>query len=231
MTSIEVASELAVVAIADPSASLPSGADRDALVRDLEPLARSGRVFYLVTDDPVRYRIGLLTDEQRPPALGRDFEPSGGTFALELPSGRAALLGWGRDGAPILAGSIELAPGSHVLSVLARRPFEGSRHVEDMRALLGSDWTYMERVNRLGLVGCLPLLLTGIVVLAQKWRWLWYVLPVLGLSWVPYLVLRRGPRYRRGERRAREAEEARPHFVFCILPTEQQGLPGGFLRV
>jgi len=103
--------------------------------------------------------------------------------------------------------------------------------VKDMRAMLGADWTYMERVNRLGLVGCLPLLLTAIIVLAQQWRWLWYVLPLLALSWVPYLLLRRGSRYRRAERKAGEAEQTRPHFVVRVASTTQPGLAGGFLRV
>jgi hypothetical protein len=231
MTGIAVASEMAIVAVCDPSVRLPSNPDQDVLVRELEPMARSGRVFYLITDDPVQYRIGLVAGEQPPSTHDREFEASGGTFGLELPSGRVALHGWSREGIPMLAGAVESAPGPHVLSVLARRPFEASRHAEDMTALLGSEWTYMERVNRLGLVGCVPLVVTAITVLAQKWHWLWFVLPFLAVSWVPYLFLRRSPRYKAGERRAWEEEQARPHFVFSVIPTVQRGLPGGFLRV
>lgn len=157
------------MAVCDGAVSLPTGTDQDALVRELERLARGGRVFYLVTDDPVRYRIGLLAGEQPPASLDRTFERSGGAFAIELPGGAATVHGWSREGVPVLAGSVDCTPGRHALSVLARRPFDGSRYVEEMRALLGSEWTYMERVNRLGLVGWLPLLATVITLVARKW--------------------------------------------------------------
>jgi hypothetical protein len=231
MTQIAVASEMAIVALSDPSVKLPSSTNQDVLVRKLDPMARSGKVFYLITDDPEQYLIALVAGEQSPSAHGREFEASGGTFGLELPSGMAALHGWSREGIPTLAGTIECAPGPHVLTVLARRPFEASRHAEDMTALLGSDWTYMQRVDRLGLVGCVPLVVTAITVLTQRWHWLWFVLPFLAVPWVPYLLLRRSHRYKAAERRAWEEEQARPHFVFNVIPTAQQGLPGGFLRV
>ena len=58
-TRIEVGSEVGVVTVGDPRTELPAGLDQEALLRYLEPLARSGRIFFLVTDDPVRYRIDL----------------------------------------------------------------------------------------------------------------------------------------------------------------------------
>ena len=36
---------------------LPAGLEQDILLRQLEPLARSAQVFFLMTDDPVKYRI------------------------------------------------------------------------------------------------------------------------------------------------------------------------------
>jgi len=222
---------MAIVAACDPSVTLPSGTDQDALVRELEPMARSGRVFYLITDDPIHCRIELLAGEEPPSSLGREFEPTGGAFGLELPSGRVAVQGWSRDGVPAMAGDVASVPGRHAASVLSRRPFDSSRHAEDMAALLGAEWTYMERVNRLGLVGCLPLVLTTIGVLARKWQALWYVLPLLAISWLPYLVLRRSRRYRMAERRAWEHEQTRPHYVLHVTPTAQPALAGGFLRV
>jgi hypothetical protein len=226
---ITVESDLAIVAVGDSSLALPSAPDQDALLRELEPLARAGRIFYLVADDPVRCRIGLVAGA--PPAeLGAAFEPSAGTFGLDLPGGTLALHGWSRGGAPVLAGTFAAAPGRHALSILARRPFEGSRHAEEMRALLGPEWAHMERVKRLGLVGCLPLLATAGILLARKWSWLWLVVPLLALSWAPYVILKTGRRYREAERRARELEEARPHYVLCLVPGGD-GLPGGFVRM
>ena len=160
--------------VGDSLTALPAGLDQDVLLQHLEPLARSGQIFFLVADDPVRYRID---------------------------------------------------------SVLTRRPFDGARHAEDMSELLGADWRFMQTVDRLGLVGCLPLVLTAVCMLAAKWRWLWYVLPVLAVSWLPYIVLKRSHRYKAAERRAAEQEQSRPHYVLSLTPTQQDGLSGGFLRV
>jgi hypothetical protein len=143
MARFEVASEMAIVALCDASVSLPAGRDQDALVRELEPLARDGRVFYLATDDPV----------------------------------------------------------------------------------------YMERVNKLGLVGCLPLVFLFVTLVAQRWSWLSVVLPLVAVSWLPYVILSRGRRYKAAERQASDVEQARPHYVFCVEPADREGPSGGFLRV
>jgi hypothetical protein len=222
---------MAVVALCDRSLSLPSGKEPEAIVRELEPMARAGRVFYLVDDDPGTYRVEVLAGEDPPASLSGEFEPSGGTFGLDLPSGRATLYGWTLDGVAMAAGVIESTPGPHVLTVLARRPFDASRHTKEMSALLGSDWTYARRVDRFGLIGCLPLFLTAITMLARKWHWLPYLLAFLAVSWVPYLLLRLTSRYKRSERKQQEIEQARPHFVLSITPSAQGVLTGGFLRV
>lgn len=231
MTLLKVDSETGIVAACDPSCTLPSGLDQEALVRELEATARSGRVFYLVTDDPIRCRIELLADEPPPATLGEEFEPAGGTFGLDLPSGTLVLHGWSRAGDPEVAGSIGSAPGAHVLSVLTRRPFDGSRHEAEMAALLGADWGYTKRVDKLALIGCLPLALTALIVIGQRWHLLWYAVPLLAVLWLPHLVLRRARRYQQAERRMSEHEQARPHFVIRATPTTQSGLAGGFLRV
>ncbi|HUG54041.1 MAG TPA: hypothetical protein VMR21_10575 [Vicinamibacteria bacterium] len=89
----------------------------------------------------------------------------------------------------------------------------------------------MARVNRLGLAGCLPLALLAVTVLARKWHWLWLVLPLLAVSWVPYLVLHRGRRYRAAERQAWEVEQDRPDHVFSVMPVDGAAPAGGFLRI
>lgn len=228
---IEVVSEVGVVAVGDSLTHLPAGLDQDVLLQQLEPLARSGTLFFLVTDDPVQYRIDLFAGESPPPSLDREFEALGGAFRLEVPSGKVALTGWDKSGKAREASVLALKPGTQLLSVLTRRPFDGARHAKEMNELLGAEWDFMQTVNKLGLVGCLPLVLTAIFVLARKWHWLWYVVPLLALSWLPYVVLSRGQRYRAAERRASEQEHARAHYVLSLTPTHQDGLSGGFLRV
>ena len=223
--------ETGLAVLCDASLTPPSGTSQEALLGVLEPLARAGRVFYLVSDDPARYRIELLVNQDPDPALSSEFEPTGGAFGIDVPGGQVALYGWGADGMPVEAGRVEARPGRHVLSVLTRRPFDGQRHVREMRTLLGNDWTYTERVNRLGLAGCLPVGLLAVVLFSRQWQWLWVVLPLLSLSWLPYMVLRQGDRYKNAERRASEIEKTRPHSVWSLTPSERDDLAGGFLRV
>ncbi|MGH7305920.1 MAG: hypothetical protein ACRELZ_21755 [Candidatus Rokuibacteriota bacterium] len=210
---------------------LPAGLDQEILLRHLTPLARSADIFFLLTDDPVKYRIDVLVNETLPPGFDREFEPLAGAFRLEAPHGRVALIGWDTSGEPREAGSVSVSPGAHLLSVFTRRPFDGKRHAEDRATLLGADAKFMQRVDRLGVIGCLPLVLVALCVLTARWRWLWYLVPVLVISWLPYLILKRGRRYRSAERRASDAELARPHYVISLRPTQQEDVRGGYARV
>ena len=216
--------------VADAGTPLPSGLDQQALLNHLEPLARAGRIFFLVDDDPVRYRIELITGEAVPTSFAREFEPAGGAFRLEAHSGRVVVSGWDQAGQPGEAGGLTLTPGAYVVSVSKRRPFDGTRHAEDMSELLGADWKFMQRVDSLGLLGCLPMVVTALILLTQRWQWLWYTLPVLALSWMPYVVLKHSRRYRASEKRAAEFERARPHYVLALTEAQGDGVSGGFLR-
>jgi|RhiMethySRZTD1v2_1073278.scaffolds.fasta_scaffold37106_6 hypothetical protein len=230
-TRVEVSSESGIVVLSDGQTDLPAGLDDEVLLPRLEPLSRSAQVFYLLTDDPVRYRLDVLVDEPLPAGLDRDFESLGGAFRLEAPNGRVALIGWDPQGQPCEAGSVAVAPGPQRVTVFGRRPFDGKRHTEDMAALLGADARFMHVVDRLGLLGCLPLVVVAIATFAARWRWLLYLVPVLVVSWLPYLVLKRGRRYRNAEARASAAEAARPHFVIRLAATREGETPGGFIRV
>jgi hypothetical protein len=227
---VEVASEAAVVVLADSQAELPVGLDQDALLRNLEPRAHAGDLFFLVTDDPVAYRIDLAAGEPAP-GPDRDFEGLGGVFGLQVPSGRAVLVGWGKSGQPEEAGGITVTQGTQLVSVLTRRPFETVRHDQDMRELLGAEWEHMQKVNKLGLVGCLPLLLTLVLVLIGRWTWLAVAVPVTVLCWLPYVVLKWGARFQAAERRSTEHERSKPHYVISLSPAPEGDLSGGFLRV
>ena len=124
-----------------------------------------------------------------------------------------------------------MSPGLQVLSLFGRRPFDSKRYSEDTMSLLGADAKLMHRVDRLRLIGCLPMVLVAISILLARWRWLWYLVPLLAVSWLPYLLLRQGRRYRRAEKLVSDAEKARPHYVVTLAPTQQEGLPGGYVRM
>ena len=150
---IEVASESGIVAVADPGAALPGGLDQAALLRQLEPMASAGDAFYLVTDDPLRFRIDVAAVDAPPAGLDAAFERLGGAFRLRTATGRLAVTGWDAAGRAIEAGSVVVLPGPYTLSVFGRRPFDGARHGKEMAALLGPEWMYMQRIDRLGLLG------------------------------------------------------------------------------
>ena len=227
---VEVASEAAIVVLADSQAELPVGLDQDALLRHLEPRAHAGEQFFLVTDDPVAFRIDLVAGEPAP-GPDRDLEGLGGVFRLEVPSGRAVLVGWDKSGQPEETGGITVPQGTQLVSVLTRRPFEAVRHAQEMSDLLGAEWEYMQKVNKLGLVGCLPLLLTLMIVFIGRWSWLSVAVPVTALCWLPYIVLKRGARFRAAERRSTEHERSKPHYVITLTATPEKDFSGGFLRV
>lgn len=230
-TRVDVASALAVVAVCDASVALPSGTGQAALLRELEPRSRAGELFYLVADDPLRLSLALRRHDAGSAAeFQRDFESLGGTFGLAAPTGRIGVYGWDAAGTPVLAGSLDAAPGPQALTVLAPRPFDGARHVAEMAALLGTEWAWSRRVDRLGLVGCLPLALSVLAVLLQRWQWLWLAVPVLLVTWAPYLVLRRTRRYRAVERAQAAQAGGRPAYVLTVARSDQP-LSGGFLRV
>lgn len=227
---IEVSSETGIVAVSDAGAVLPAGLDQDALLARMEPLAHSGNLFFLVTDDPVAYRIDLVAGEPAP-GPDRDLEGLGGVFRLDVPSGRAVLVGWDKSGQPGEAGGITVPQGTQLVSVLTRRPFGAARHAQEMTELLGAEWEYMQKVNKLGLVGCLPMLLTLMIVFIGRWSWLSVAVPVTALCWLPYIVLKRGARFRTAERRSTEHERSKPHYVITLTATPEKDVSGGFLRV
>ena len=144
-------------------------------------MAAARRAFFFVTDDPVRLRLELYTQEQPPESLDTHFEPLGGTFGLDIPSGELAVAGWNNEGNVKPTRLSVGARGAHVLRVLCRRPFDAQRHDEEMIAQVGeTDYRFFDKVNKSGVVGCVPLVLTAICLLARQWEWLWYLVPPLG---------------------------------------------------
>jgi hypothetical protein len=123
-----------------------------------------------------------------------------------------------------------LSPGAHLVSVLKRRPFDKARDEADRRERLGADGQFVQMVDNSGSLGCLPIVAIAAALLMQRWHWLWYALPALALSFMPYAVLKRSHRYRAAGERASEVARALPHYVVTFTGTQGDGIPGGFLR-
>lgn len=228
---VDVSSGRGLVIVRDESFPLPAAADLAAFVGALESEARRGRLFFLVTDDPVRYRLDIYAGESLPAAVERGFEDLTGGFLLEAPSGRLVVSGG--EVAVAAHEPVTVARGRHLLTVMDRRPFDARRYDEDMVEHVGAlEWKLVRRVDRLGLLGCLPMVAAAVTVFLGRWRWLWYVVPLLVLSWLPYVVLKLTPRYKSIQARVADHERRQPHFVLKLTPTEQgEPLRGGFIRV
>lgn len=230
---VDVSSDRGLVIVRDASFPLPAAADLAAFVSVLETEARRGRLFFLVADDPVRYRVDIYAAEALPAAVERGFEDLTGSFLLETPSGRLVVSGDDAAVASTAPEPVPVARGRHLLAVMARRPFDARRYDEDMISVVGArEWKFVRLVDRLGLLGCLPMVAAAVAVFLGRWGWLWYVVPILVLSWLPYVVLKLTPRYKATRRRIAEHDRSQPHFVLRLTPTEQgEPLRGGFIRV
>lgn len=206
----------------------------DALERD----ALAGKVFFLASEDPMRFRVDVYIDETPPPELHQDFEPLGGSFLLDLPSGQLVVAGYNSPDATVGGLPIAMPNGAYVLTLMGRRPFDGRRHEQEMVALLGdADWSFSKRTNWLSFLGCIPtiLVLGGVVLAFRQGQWrgfVYFALPLFLLAWAPHVILRNSKRYQRIQRLMKEHEAAKPHFVLRLAPTERMtGLSGGFVNV
>ena len=186
----------------------------------------------------MRFRVDLYIAETPPPELQRDFQALGGSFLLDLPSGRLVVAGY--NSADAAAGELPIAMpnGAYVLTLMGRRAFDGRRHEQEMVALVGdADWNFSKRANWLSFLGCIPTILAlGSVFLAVRqgqWRgFVYFALPLFVLAWAPHILLRNSKRYRRIERLMKEHEAAKPDFILKLAPTERtDGLSGGFVNV
>ncbi len=233
---IDAAPESGLLVVHDAGVALPV-VDRgrmDALERD----AAAGKVFFMASEDPSRFRVDVYIDEAQPPELHQDFQSLGGNFLLDLPSGRLVVAGYNFTPASAGETPISLPNGAYVLTVMERRAFDGRRHEKEMVELVGdADWRFSKRTTSLGLLGCLPTIIAlGSLFLAIRqgqWRGFFYfALPLSVLAWAPHVLLRNSKRYRRIQRLMNEHEAAKPHFILKLARTERtNGLSGGFVNV
>lgn len=233
---IDAAPDSGVLVVHDAGARLPV-VDLDKMDA-LEREAAAGKLFFLAAEDPTRFRVDVYTEGPPPPELQHDFHPLGGSFLLDVPSGRLTVAGYEPARATADGTAIAMPGGPYALTVMGRRPFDGRRHEQEMVALVGeADWKFSVRTNWLSLLGCLPTILAlGSLLLAiRRGQWhgfFYFALPLALVAWAPHVLLRNSKRYQRVQRLAREREAAKPHFILTLVPTERaSGFSGGFLNV
>ena len=233
---IDTAPESGLLVVHDAGFALPV-VDRDRM-EELEHDAAAGKVFFLASEDPSRFRVDVYIDEPQPPELHQDFQALGGSFLLDLPSGRLVVAGYSPTSVSVDETPIAVPNGAYVLTLMERRAFDGRRHEKEMVALVGdADWRFSKRTTYLGLLGCLPTIIAlGSLFLAFRqgqWRGFFYfALPLSILAWAPHVLLRNSERYRRIQRLMNEHEAAKPHFILRLARTERtNGLSGGFVNV
>ena len=105
-----------------------------------------------------------------------------------------------------------------------------------MIALVGEkERRHSERVDRLGLLGCIPMLLgfVGLLFAVRgRFGFLLYVALPSVVLWLPFFLLRRTERYRRIEARMKEHEAQKAFHILRLARTEQlEDVRGGFLEI
>jgi hypothetical protein len=194
--------------------------------------AEDGSWFYLDAEDPVRYRIDVCVDEEPEGLPAHRFQPLGGTFRVNLESGRMAVSAfesWSSKIEPV-----EVPPGTVALTVRGPGEFDSEGYDREYRELLGdADWRYWNRVDKIGIAGCLSTLIAAVLLAIPFTRQYWYLAPaVLALGWGPHLLLRFSRTYREIEGRVKEHEDSLPHFVVQLTPIDPAAaITGGHLMV
>jgi hypothetical protein len=228
-----IESSSGLVVFRDASVEAPATREDDAR-RSLRSGEHDGSWFFIDADDAVAFRLDLFIGEQPSGLPAHRFRSLGGSFLLQVPSGRLSVSGlesWSNRAA---VETIDVEPGPHALSVLGGEAFDGPAYDREMRQIIGeADWNYRTRVDRIGLAGCLSTIFAAVIFALPATRDLWpLALSVLAVGWLPFLILQRLPRYRDIERRVREREQSLPHYVVQLDRTATtDSLVGGHLNV
>ena len=233
---IDVLPDSGLLVVHDADVRLPV-VDRDRM-DDLEREAAAAGSFSWRPRIPSDFEWTCHFGEPQPPELREQFQPLGGSFLLDLPSGRLIVAGYNLGGVKAEDVPIAVPRGPHILTVMERRPVDGRRHRTEIVALVGdADWKFSERTDRLAFLGCLPTILAvfSLLVVIRRGQWrgvLYTALALAVLAWAPHVIRRNSKRYQRIQRRMNEHEAAKPHFILNLAPTDPRtGLPGGFLNV
>jgi hypothetical protein len=227
----EVTADSGLVVLHDAELPAPCLMGRAEEIRKvLKSSASDGGWFYLDGEDPVSYRIDLIMDEEPTDLPAHRFQRLGGTFKLRLDSGRLAVSAF--EDWSARHGSISVPAGTYALTVRGAGDFDREGYEREYRGLLGdADWRFRERIDRIGIAGCLSAMAAVVLVVLPLTRPLWYLpLAAITLGWGPHLLLRLTRRYRDIDRRIREHERSLPHFVVQLTPSQADApIDGGYI--
>jgi hypothetical protein len=129
---------------------------------------------------------------------------------------------------------IDVPAGSWALTVRGRGDFDAAGYDREHRDLLGdADFEYRERIDRIGIAGCLSAPVAALLIVLPWTRPFWWAaLVLLALAWGPHLLLRLTRRYRDIERRVRDLDRSYPNFVIELMPIDDEAsVSGGHLVV
>jgi hypothetical protein len=203
---------------------------------ELEDRARRGELFFIhdnAEEDSCRYRIRVFVENEPSRESIAAFENTGGSFRLDSPSGNLVLSGSQPSAAVKNRFTFALPPGSYLLQVMIRRPFDSEQDRAHREKMLGvSDARYARFVERTALGGCLTTLFAALLLIIAFWRqYKWTIIATAASPWLLHFVLRSLPRYRRIERACKDAEKQLPSVILHLrLTTAAEELPGGWIR-
>lgn len=230
-TNVEIHADSGLVGIWDKAAPPPIPEKNAQSNEELRPFARGGKLFFISADDPVRYRIQVLIEEDPAADLLPHLDNSAGSFRLETPSGELTVSAIEENA---YAGAvISVPPGSYVLTVFRRAAFDSSLYRRTMAQLVGaSDWRYSERITNLGAIGCLTVALAVILLLIPSTRDYWpWIIPIFLAPSLLYHLMTRLPRYKRIEAARKEHEARLPHYVIRLRRSESaREISGGWFH-
>lgn len=233
---VAIGEKTGLVIARDASLRLPArdvGPDyRDPLKR----LARDGNLFFIDQLEATNTEIEILVDQPLSEAFAERYEPVGGNFRLELPTGCLVVSSYGAwlSGQNSAPEAISVAPGSYSLVVFSPRAIDPEMFGKRIRELVGdTEWNHYLRVENFSTVGCISIAIAAgalfIPVVRAYWR---YVVITAAALWLPYLILSRTRRYRAIESRRKALEESfrLPTYVLQLHPLmNPQGLIGGYI--
>ena len=218
---------LAILRDAFTAIPAPEGTSGDDLREALKARARDGQLFFMDGEDPIDLTVEVVAGGPLSPDTTELFEQQGGAFLLRAPSGRLILSGI----ADLTPGTLVVPPGAYALIAYRRKLPDPSAYRADLARQIGAtDLTFHARVNRLALVGCLPLVSTALALLLGRWRaTLWLAAATLVGS-LPWMLLSRSRRYLDIDRRLAAYHRQQPLFVLELRPLESTvSLAGGYV--
>lgn len=222
--SLTIHTESGALVLADSASAPRSESLMDPERKELRRLADRGQIFYLDSEDPSDYRLGLFIDEE--PALpSHRYERNGGSFLLSLPSGRLLLTG-GHE--------FEVEPGSYSVTVLEQAVVDAQAIEKERQSILTPEqWRLRRRAEKLAVVGCVPFLAAWVVVFIYQFSVVSLVAIVVALAAAaPSYLLGKTKRYQETEALLRQHDLSYPSHAIVIRPiAETSGLVGGYLVV